>query len=98
MLKKLKGIDLLRFANMVSPGEICRRLRHHGFIAIHATPKRVEGVDVHAYSALERRMIALYRWAREVPLLRLMLLGIGPAFEIICRKAVTPAGQHPQRK
>jgi 2-polyprenyl-3-methyl-5-hydroxy-6-metoxy-1,4-benzoquinol methylase len=93
MLKKLKGIDLLRFANMVSPGEICRRLRHHGFIAIHATPKRVEGVDVHAYSTLERRMIALYRWAREVPLLRLMLLGIGPAFEIICRKAATPAGR-----
>jgi SAM-dependent methyltransferase len=91
VLKKLKGIDLLRFANMVSAGEVCRKLRRHGFVALQARPKRVEGIDVHAYSKLERILIALYRSALGVPLLRRILLWIGPAFEIVCRKSENPS-------
>jgi SAM-dependent methyltransferase len=91
VLKKLKGIDLLRFANMVSPGEVCRKLRRRGLVAVQARPKRVEGIDVHAYSTLERILIALYRSALCVPLFRRMLLWIGPAFEIVCRKSENPS-------
>jgi SAM-dependent methyltransferase len=97
VLQKLKGIDLLRFANMVSPGEICRLLRRHGFVALQAKPKRVDGIDVHAYSTLERRLIALYRSALGVPLFRRILLWFGPAFEIVCRKSQSgrgPSGQN----
>jgi len=86
VLKKLKGVDLLRFANMVSPGEVCRKLRRRGFVVLQASPKRVEGIDVHAYSKLERFLIALYRSALRIPLFRRILLRIGPAFEIVCRK------------
>ena len=92
MLKKLKGIDLLRFANMVSAGEICRKLQRRGFVALQASPKHVEGIDAHAYSTLERVLIALYRSALRVPLFRRILLWIGPAFEIVCRKSENPPG------
>ena len=92
VLKKLKGIDLLRFANMVSAGEVCRKLRRRGFVALQASPKRVEGIDAHAYSTLERVLIALYRSALRVPLFRRILLWIGPAFEIVCRKSENPPG------
>jgi SAM-dependent methyltransferase len=90
VLKKLKGIDLLRFANMVSPGDVCRQLRRRGFVALQAGPKRVEGIDTHAYSTMERTLIALYRSALRVPLLRRVLLWVGPAFEIVCRKSENP--------
>jgi SAM-dependent methyltransferase len=90
VLKKLKGIDLLRFANMVSAGEVCRKLRHRGFVALQASPKRVDGIDAHAYSKLERILIALYRSALRVPLFCRILLCIGPAFEIVCRKSENP--------
>ena len=92
MLKKLKGIDLLRFANMVSAGEVCRKLQRRGFVALQASPKHVEGIDAHAYSTLERVLIALYRSALRVPLFRRILLWIGPAFEIVCRKSENPPG------
>jgi SAM-dependent methyltransferase len=92
VLKKLKGIDLLRFANMVSPGEVCQKLRHRGFVALQARPKRLEGIDAHAYSTLERVLIALYRSTLRVPLFRQILLWIGPAFEIVCRKSENPQG------
>ena len=92
VLKRLKGVDLLRFANMLSPGEVCRKLRHQGFVALQASPKRVEGIDVRAYSTSERVLIALYRSAVRLPLFRQILLWIGPAFEITCRKSSNPPG------
>jgi SAM-dependent methyltransferase len=97
VLKKLKGIDLLRFANMVSVGDVCRPLRRQGFVALQTRPKRVEGIDVHPYSTLERALIELYRSALRFPLFRRILLWIGPAFEIVCRKSENlpdvPSGQ-----
>jgi SAM-dependent methyltransferase len=90
VLKKLKGIDLLRFANMLSPGDVCRQLRRCGFVALQPAPKRVEGIDTHAYSTLEQVLIALYRSALRVPLLRRLLLWVGPAFEIVCQKSEHP--------
>jgi len=41
---------------------------------------------------LERVLIALYRSALRVPLFRRILLWIGPAFEIVCRKSENPPG------
>lgn len=96
MLKKLKGIDLLRFANMVSPGEISRLLRRRGFVVLQVMPKRVDGVDVNAYSTLERNLIALYRSALGIPLFRRILLWIGPAFEIFCQKEEAAEGRSDQ--
>jgi SAM-dependent methyltransferase len=86
VLRRLKGIDLLRFANMVSPGDIRRRLRRFRFDVVEARPKQIEGVAVAAYSTSERGLIEFYRRAQRVALLRGILLRIGPAFELVCRK------------
>ena len=87
VLKKLKGIDLLRYANLVSPADVGRRLRERGFAVLEARPKQIEAAAAAAYGATGRALIALYRLALRLPLLRKILLWIGPAFEIICRKA-----------
>jgi ubiquinone/menaquinone biosynthesis C-methylase UbiE/uncharacterized protein YbaR (Trm112 family) len=105
MLEKIKGINLLRYANLVSPAELGRRLRRSGFAIVEVKAKQLEeGVEV-AYSATERALIAGYRKALRLPFLRRMLLWIGPAFEMICRVAdaeslqtKTSSGGHRKRR
>ena len=87
VLTKLKGIDLLRYANMVSVGNLVARLRRSGFSIREIKPKHVETGVTTGYGALERGLIALYRGMSRLPVLRGVLVRIGPAFEIICRKA-----------
>ena len=86
LLKKLKKIDLLRYANMVSPGYLSGLLRKRGFTLLAMKPKHmVPGVTA-GYSALERGLVVLYRLALRLPPMRGILVRIGPAFTIICRK------------
>jgi SAM-dependent methyltransferase len=86
LLRKLKGIDLLRYANLVSPANLVRRLRQQGFDFVQAKPKGVHESVATGYAPVERRLIALYRLALRLPLMRSILLWIGPGFEIICSK------------
>ena len=86
LLTKLKGIDLLRYANLVSPGSLIRRLRQQGFDVLEVKPKDMHESVATGYSPVERQLIALYRLALRLPLMRSILLWIGPAFEVICRK------------
>jgi SAM-dependent methyltransferase len=86
VLGKLKGIDLLRYANLVSSGDIARRLQGRGFVVLELRPKQIDEAAAAAYTPLERILIALYRFALRRPILRRILLKIGPAFEIVCRK------------
>src|SRR5262249_23196461 len=92
VLKKLIGIDLLRFANMGSAGEVCRKLRRRGVVALQGSPKRVEGIGSHCFSRFGRDLICLFSAPLLVPLFRQILLWIGPAFEIACRKSENPSG------
>jgi SAM-dependent methyltransferase len=95
LLTKLKGIDLLRYANLVSPGNLVRRLQRQGFDVLHAKPKGVHESVATGYAPAERRLIALYRLALRLPLVRSILLWIGPGFEVICRKPRPfDAGEH----
>ena len=86
LLTKLKGIDLLRYAHLVSPGDIMRRLRRQDFEVLQAKAKGVYGSMSSGYASTERGLIALYRLALRLPLMRSLPLWIGPAFEIMCRK------------
>ena len=94
LLTKLKGIDLLRYANLVSPGNLVRRLRRHGLVVEQTKPKGVHESVARGYAASERRLIALYRLALGLPVMRSILLWIGPGFEVICRKPETDARNH----
>jgi len=86
LLAKLKGIDLLRYANLVSPRDLMRRLRQQGFDVVEVKPKDVHESVATGYAPTERRLIAVYRFALRLPLMRSILLWVGPAFEVICRK------------
>jgi ubiquinone/menaquinone biosynthesis C-methylase UbiE len=93
VLQKIKGIDLLRFANLVSPRQVSRQLRQCGFAIEEVQPKQAEeGVEA-AYNTIERALIAVYRRALRLSVLRKMLVWIGPGFEVICR---LPQGGSPR--
>jgi hypothetical protein len=85
----------LRYANLVSPGNLVRRLRRQGFDVVQAKPKGVHESVATGYDPGERRLITLYRLALRLPLVRSILLWIGPGFEVICRKPEPfDAGEH----
>jgi len=86
VLKKLRGIDLLRFANLVSPGALVARLEKHSFDILQVRPRHVHHALGAGYAPVERGLIALYRFALRFSLMQSLLLRIGPAFEVICRK------------
>jgi SAM-dependent methyltransferase len=86
LLKKLKGIDLLRYANMISPGYLGALLHKRGFALLATKPKHVVAGVTAGYGALERGLIALYRLALKLPSMRGILVRIGPAFTMICSK------------
>jgi len=86
LLKKLKGVDLLRYANMVSPGYLGALLRRRGFTLLATKPKHVVAGVKAGYDVFERGLVALYRLAMRLPFMRGTLVRIGPAFAIICRK------------
>ncbi len=87
LLTKLKGIDLLRYANLVSPGSMAKRLRRNKFDVLQVRPKDVHPNVKAGYAPVEQGLIALYRLALRLPLMRSILLRIGPAFQMICRKS-----------
>ena len=89
LLGKLKGIDLLRYAHMVSPGSMVRQLRQGGFDVLEVGPKRAHANVAVGYAPVERRLIALYLFMLRRPLMRSILLRIGPAFQVLCRKSAT---------
>lgn len=93
VLEKFRGIDLLRFAHMVSPRNLGARLRDNGLAVLETKPKHVEEGVASGYGPTERALIALYRLWLRLPLLRGILLRIGPAFVIICRRAESVASR-----
>jgi hypothetical protein len=86
LLKKLKGIDLLRYANMLSSGYLRALLRKHGFALRTIKPKQAMPHIQAGYSTLERGLLKLYRGVVRRSSMRAILVALGPAFTIICRK------------
>lgn len=97
VLKKLKGIDLLRYANMVSPGYLGALLRKRGFAILAIKPKHVVPDVTDGYGPLERGLVVLYRLALRLSFMRGILVWIGPAFAVICRKEEVAKDAVPHR-
>ena len=88
LLKKLRGVDSLRYINLVSPGYLERLLGKTGLHVLHTGPRRVtliQGVD---YPPLDRMLIYFYQLMLKSRLLSRILIWIGPAFEITTEKTV----------
>ena len=88
LLTRLKGIDLLRYANLLSPGEVDRLLGQAGFSIVRQGPKRLPARGLEDYSPSIVRAMKSYRFLLRFRLLRYLLLKVGPAFEVVaCREA-----------
>ncbi len=88
ILKKLRGVDSLRYINLVSPGGVKHLLGKAGFRLMDAGPRQaglIRGVD---YPLQDRVLIRAYQLMLKSRLLGYMLMQTGPAFEMICEKEV----------
>ncbi len=86
ILTKLKGIDLLRFANPLSPHQVEKMLRDCGFRVMARGPKQVPITGLDDYPPSLRRAMRLYRAISRVPLLAYLLFEFGPGFELTAHK------------
>ena len=82
-----RGLDTLRFLNMLSPNGLARALRRAGLEKTKVAPMRVSEDRGHAFGAAKRFALTLYRQLRANALTRKVLLHIGPVFEISARRA-----------
>jgi len=86
ILLKVRGVDSLRYINLVSPGTIKRLCRRAGFRLLSAGPRQLNIEDISAYPLQDRLLIKCYQFMLRFALFRGLLLAIGPAFEIRCEK------------
>ncbi len=86
LVKRIRGLDSLRHINLVSPLSIAARCRARGLEVLRIGPLRVGAESLDSYPALDRLLISLYRAAYAFRVLRFVLVLVGPAFEMLCRK------------
>ncbi|GMQ88733.1 MAG: hypothetical protein BMS9Abin09_0167 [Gammaproteobacteria bacterium] len=86
ILKKIRGVDSLRYINLVSPGYVRQLCLNHGLRKLDSGPRKVQIVDITSYPLQDRVLISLYQGMLKLPLLRRLLLYIGPAFEMTFAK------------
>ena len=87
LVQRLRGVDSLRFINLISPGCIIRYARQIGLHAHSLSPRMVALDDEGNYPAIDRLLIKTYITVARLPLLSKLLIRVGPAFEMILRKS-----------
>lgn len=86
VVRAIRGVDSLRYVNLVSPLSVARMSRSSGLHIVGLEPSQAPVVALDAYSRVDRALIRLYRFMCGVPFLRRLLVLVGPAFEMLCRK------------
>lgn len=94
LLRAIKGVDLLRFTNMVSPGQLTRELHVCGLAISWQQPKPLPAGEIGIQERpVDRYLKAGYRLALRAPALNRLLLRVGPAFEMLSvRGQIVPKG------
>lgn len=92
LLLKIRGVDSLRFFNLVSPVQLLRIFSTHGFDKLNLHPRQIPAATMD-YPWLDRILITAYRFAYKRWLIQHLLVLIGPAFEVllVSRKVASPA-------
>lgn len=88
ILKKLRGVDSLRYTHLVSPGMIKKFCTQTGFRLREAVPRQLNIEDISAYPLQDRLLIKGYQFLLKFGLFKGLLLYTGPAFEICCEKII----------
>ena len=87
LVKRLRGVDSLRFINLISPGRIIRYARQCGLHTQMLSPRMVALDEEGNYPAIDRLLIKTYIVVARLPLARQLLIRVGPAFEMILGKS-----------
>lgn len=87
LVKRLRGVDSLRFINLISPRRIIRYARKIGLHAHILSPRMVALDEEGNYPPIDRLLIKTYIVVARLPLLRQLLIWIGPAFEMVLWKS-----------
>ena len=82
LVRKLRGVDALRFTHMLTASRLARISTHSGLRLRSAGPRRIDTPDSN-YSRWERWLMRLYAMLARRPLTRRVLLAIGPSFELV---------------
>jgi len=86
VVKKLRGVDSLRHANLISVPQMRRIAERTGFTVAVCRPRRIAAPD-HRYPYVERLLMRLYRRLSGMPWISRLLLHVGPAYELRLRRA-----------
>jgi len=86
IVKRLRGVDSLRFTNLISPLKIVRQAQKIGLQASNLSPKMVRTEVNDQYPLIDRLLIRIYITITRIRLFRYILVLIGPAFEMILYK------------
>ncbi len=85
LVRKLRGVDSLRFTHMLTPAGLQRLAREVGLVVTGARARRLAAPD-HHYPLADRTLMRLYRWVGRVPVMDRILLWMGPSFELVLRR------------
>jgi SAM-dependent methyltransferase len=88
LVRRLRGIDSLRFSHLLSPGQMKALAQRAGWSVVLVRARRVAAPDAR-YSFTERLLIRVYRWLSVVPVSAAVLLRVGPSFEMLLRRTRT---------
>ena len=80
-----RGFDTLRFLAMQSPAGLARQLAVAGLAGIRTAPMTISSDRGLSFGAPKRFALGLYRRLCTIALTRMVLLRIGPIFEITAR-------------
>ena len=89
VLRAIRGVDSLRFTHLLSPRQLLNVCLAAGFELLRIGPRSITKVPGQGYPWHDRVLIALYRAIHRVPIMRGVLLRIGPVFELLVEKRKT---------
>lgn len=92
LLLRIRGVDSLRFFNLLSPIRLRRTCKERGLDALSLRPREIPAA-LADYPWQDRVLIAAYRLAARLWLVRHLLVLIGPAFELLLKSYKREAQQ-----
>ena len=87
LVQFFRGVDSLRFINLISPHFIIRYTRQIGLQARTLSPRMVTLDKEDKYPPIDRFLIKIYAAVARLPLMRQLLVWVGPAFEMTLVKS-----------
>lgn len=91
-LKRKHGFDLLRAVSLQTPARLRDMARRCGLHTTDLRPRQVDPSMMRGRSGAVRALAHAYRGVSRTPGLRALLIGIGPAFEILFTKPDIASG------